>query len=302
MPARTTLALLLTLGIAACDPPKPTGLMHDLGAGPDMAPPTEADVLAMRPYTPTVPASYDAAKTWPLLIVLAGYGGTGAVTSDYLGFTQLAADQGIFLVTPDGLLDDRFNNAWNPEVDQFPQFDVVYLQAIIHDLEARYSIDKSRVFVAGHSLGAHMAHRMACDASGDVAAIMAFAGQVSTDPADCAPAHAISVVDIHGTADRSIGYNGDVQNDPPDPSVPSAHDTIAVWARNDKCTGPIASTGTSYDLDSSLAGSETTVEAYGGCPTGIGVELWTIVGGAHHPPVTDGFAGAVWTWLGGHAR
>ncbi len=268
---------------------------------PDMTPPGAAELLASRPYTATVPAAYSDSQSWPLLIVLAGFGDVGTDVSAYLGFTQLAADQGVFLVAPDAdPLHARY--AWNPNPEQYPDFDVQYLTAIIHDLEAKYSIDHGRVFIAGHSLGAEMAHRMACDDSADVAAIISLAGQVSKNPADCAPTRAVSVVEIHGTSDQTIGYNGDVQNDPPDPTIPSAHETIAVWARNDLCTGAIAATGTTLDLDLALAGSETTVEAYGGCPSGIGVELWSIVGGVHRPQLTPAFAPAAWSFLTAHAR
>ncbi|MCA1663511.1 MAG: hypothetical protein LC659_04460, partial [Myxococcales bacterium] len=192
--------------------------------------------------------------------------------------------------------------AWNPNPMQYPEFDVQYLKGIIHDVEAKYSIDHGRVFVAGHSQGAEMAHRMACDDADDVVAILSLAGQVTKDPAGCAPTRAVSVLEIHGTADQTIGYNGDVQSVPPDPSIPSAHETIGVWARNDACTGAIAMTGTTYDLDTAIAGSETSVEAYGGCPSGIGVELWSDVGGVHHPQLDPGFATIVWSFLAAHAR
>jgi polyhydroxybutyrate depolymerase len=291
--------LLSALAFACCS--SSGGASADLGP-PDMTPPSDRELLASRPYTATPPPGYDAAQKWPLLIGLAGYGGQGFDTTHYLGFDQLATDQGAFLVTPDGMLDSRGNYAWNPEPDQFPQFDVQYLTAIIHDVEANYSIDHGRVFIVGHSLGAHMAHRMACDASADVAAIMSLAGQVAKDPADCAPAQPVSVLQIHGTADTVIGYTGDVQNNPPDPTIPSAHETVAVWARNDHCTGAIAATGVTLHLDSSLTGNETTVEAYAGCPAGIGVELWSIVGGSHTPQVTKPFAPTVWTFLSAHAR
>lgn len=268
---------------------------------PDMMTPTEAELLAERPYAATVPPGYSDAQSWPLLLVLAGFGDEGVATSQYLGFTQLAADRGIFLVAPDpDALHARY--AWDPNPTHYPDFDVEYLTAIIHDLEARYAIDRGRVFVAGHSLGAHMAHRMGCDASADVAAIVSLAGQVDKDPADCAPARAVSVVEIHGTADDVIGYYGDVQNTPPDPSVPSAHETVAVWARNDACTGPIAATGVTLDLDSMLAGNETSVEAYSGCAAGSAVELWTIEGGEHRPALTANFATLAWGFLAAHAR
>jgi polyhydroxybutyrate depolymerase len=297
---RTVATLLCALALAACSSSKGGG--SDLAGPPDMTPPSDAELLASRPYAFVVPPGYSDAQKWPLLLVLGGYGSRGAELSSYLGFTKLAADDGIFLVTPDGLLDDRVNYAWNPDPDQFPQFDVRYLRAIIHDVEAEYSIDPARVFIVGHSLGAHMAHRMACDDADDVVAIMSLAGQVPKDPAECAPTRAVSVVQIHGTDDMTIGYYGDVQNNPPDPTIPSAHDTVAVWARNDACTGGIAATGATLHLDTSLTGNETTVEAYAGCPAGIGVELWSIVGGSHLPAVTPGFAGLVWGFLMAHTR
>ncbi|MCU1281577.1 MAG: hypothetical protein JWM53_5123 [bacterium] len=292
------MGLVAALAIGGCS--SGSGAPRDLGPD-DMTPPTEAELLAERPYTATVPAGYTPSQPWPLVIVLAGFGGVGTTTSAYLGFTQLAADQGIFLVAPDA--DPlRARYAWDPNPQHFPNFDVEYLTAIIHDLESKYSIDHGRVFVAGHSLGGHMAHRMACDASNDVAAVMSLAGQVSKVPSECAPARAVSVVEIHGTADQTIGYNGDLQNMPPDPSIPTAHETIGVWARNDQCAGPIAATGATLDLDSSLPGNETNVEAYSGCPGGIGVELWTIVNGVHHPQLTPGFASIAWGFLSAHAR
>ena len=276
-----------------------------------MTPPTDAQLLATRPYTATVPAGYSADKSWPLLIVLAGFGDHAVDTSAWLGLTQLAADDGVFLVTPDPD-PSTLRLAWDPNPVHYPDFDVEYLRAIIHDLEKKYSIDRGRVFIAGHSLGAHMAHRMACDDSEDVVAIMSLAGQVTMVAADCAPAQPVSVVQVHGTKDNVIGYYGDVQDTPPDPSIPSAHQTVAVWARNDACTGAIALTGVTLDLDSTLAGNETTVEAYSGCPSlvnqdagtsdPIGVELWSIQGGSHKPTFTPQFAPLVWTFLTAHAR
>lgn len=291
------LVVLAAATIAGCSS---GGGAADLGP-PDMMPPTEAEILAERPYYPTVPANYSDAQKWPLIIVLAGFGGMGTTTAAYLGYTQLAADQGVFLVAPDpDPLHARY--AWNPNPEQYPEFDVLYLTAIIHDLESKYSIDRSRVFVAGHSQGGEMAHRMACDSADDVVGIVSLAGQVAKDPADCAPTRPVSAVEIHGTADQTIGYYGDVQNVPPDPNIPSAHETIGVWGRNDMCTGAIASTGMTYDLVDNLAGNETSVEAYSGCADGTAAELWTIQNGNHHPVLTPAFAPTTWSFLTAHAR
>lgn len=284
------------LSLAACSSSSPA----DAGP-PDMMTPTEAELVVERPYDVTVPPGYVDTQQYPLLIVLGGFGDEAAKDALYLGFTPLLSTQSFFLVAPDpDPLHARY--AWNPNPTQYPEFDVQYLKGIIHDVEAKYSIDHGSVFVVGHSLGGEMAHRMACDAADDVAAVMSFAGQVTKDPAGCAPTRAVSVLEIHGTADQVIGYNGDVQNSPPDPSVPTAHETVGVWARNDACTGAIAATGVTYDLDVDVAGSETTVEAYAGCPSGIGVELWSDVGGVHRPGLTPAFAPTVWSFLTAHAR
>jgi len=289
----------LACALVACEPlppppPQPTA---------PAAPPTEAELLASRPYALTVPAGYVAGDARPLVVVLAGYGELGPLTARWLGFEALQDSAGYFLAAPNGLRDSHGYNAWHPgPIHASQSWDVEYLLAIVHELEARYSIDPKRVFFVGHSQGAHMAHRMGCDGSTDVAALMSLAGQVTMVPQYCAPARPVSALQIHGTADEVIGYEGDVQSAQPDPSIPSAHQTVAVWARNDGCDGGIALTGATLDLDSRLPGEETTVEAYAGCPPGVAVELWSIVDGSHRPALTDGFAARVWGFLSSHPR
>ena len=288
-------AALALAGCASNDQPV------DLGP-PDMMTPTAAELLTERPYTiSTIPPGYTDAQTWPLVLVLAGAGDEGVVTAAYLGYTALSSQAGFFLVAPDAdALEARYE--WDPSPTHFPNFDVEYLTAIIHDMEAKYAIDPARVYLVGHSVGAEMAYRMGCDDAADVVAVVSLAGQVTKDPSQCMAADAVSVVEIHGTADDVLGYNGDVQDNPPDPTVPSAHDTVAVWARNDDCTGAIASTGMTYDIDVNLMGDETSVEAYSGCPAGIGVELWTMQGGVHKPNLTAEFAPDTWGFLTAHPR
>ena len=263
-------------------------------------PPSEATLVKQRPYAPLIPLGYTADKKWPLVLVLHGYGGTGpqAIAEMRLDALQPSA----VFVAPTGLRDVQGANAWHPGADHSPYWDVEYLTAILHDVESRYSIDLTQVFVIGHSQGAHMAHRMGCDAANEVVALVSSAGQVTKVPSGCMPARAVSVLQVHGDADESIGYYGDVQHDPPDPTVPSAHETVAVWARNDGCTGAITLTPRTLDLDSRIAGAETIVEAYQGCPPGISVELWTMKGVGHNPAATPDFAPSLFSFLTAHPR
>lgn len=279
------------------EPPPPT----------DPVPPTDAEVLAQRPYELVIPPKFDPlqpqAQTWGLVIALHGYGGSGEQVSNSLGLARRAASSKgtFFYVAPNGLKDRTGARAWHPSSQHWPSWDVEYLRAILRDVSAKYPIDPRRVFVVGHSQGAHMAHRMACDVSELVVAIFSHAGQVTKQAVGCQPTNAVSVLQLHGTADEAIGYYGDV-NVPGDPTVPSAHETIATWARNDKCTGALAPTGVTLDLDADVAGAETKVEAYEGCPPGVGVELWTMQDSMHGPTWAGDITTTIVDWLEAHPR
>jgi len=268
---------------------------------PPPTPPSDATLLARRPYKEYVPATLPAGPA-PLIVVLAGYGGLSSDTAKYLGFTALADAQGILLALPNGSRDSNGVIAWFVGPTHSPHWDVEYLRAVIRDMESKHAVDPKQVFVAGHSQGGHMAYRMACDDAPDVTQIMVLAGQAPKEAVDCAVARPVAVVHVHGDEDEVIGYSGDIQNSPPDPTVPSAHESVATFASYDHCQGAIADAGVSYDFDKLLPGAETTVEAYSGCADNTGVELWTIHGGSHDPDFNASFAPTVWQFWMQHLR
>ena len=57
------------------------------------------------------------------------------------------------------------------------------------------------------------------------------------------------------------------------------------------------------DLDTRLAGSETTVTKYAaGCKAGGAAELWAITGGAHLPSLSPSFSSSVVDFLFAHPK
>src|SRR5262249_26569458 len=122
---------------------------------------------------------------------------------------------GYLLAMPDGTPDQLGMKFWNATDACCSMFgsaplpdDVAYLEAIILDVKAHHDIDPKRVYMTGHSNGAFMTHRYACDRGGDLAAIAPLAGMMWNDPSKCgAPSH-ISVVDTHADTDELIDYNG----------------------------------------------------------------------------------------------
>jgi polyhydroxybutyrate depolymerase len=263
-------------------------------------------IVAERPYRLHVPPNLDKTKPLPLVVLFHGYGSDSVQQDAYFGLSNLADQKGFLLALPDGTRNStglRFWNATDGCCNFYKQSvdDVLYFRAIVADVQSRYAVDPRRVFVVGHSNGAFMSHRLACEASEQIAAIVSLAGAQWKDPAKCQPSKPVAILEVHGDADATIHYDGGVVDDPigpPGGPYPSARETVAQWAVLEGCSGALAPTGTRKDLVWTLGGSETRVEAYAGCA----VELWTIEGGPHVPAFGSEWGPAIWQFLSAHAK
>ena len=133
-----------------------------------------------------------------------------------------------------------------------------------------------------------------------VAAVISFAGATFADPTRCDPSQPVSVLQIHGTIDAVISYNGGrvVGADEP---YPAAMTTFAIWRDKNGCTGTMD--GARIDLASAVVGAETEVERGTGCVAGGAVELMTIRGAGHTPPLSQPeFRDTVWGFFAAHPR
>ncbi len=268
------LALALTLA-AACSSSHSSG---DGGA-------SSSPLIAARPYDSYVPPRYDPSRPTPLVIMLHGYGATPFVEDAVFGLTEFQASSDFLLAEPSGLIDSMKHPFWNAtdaccDFDHTGVDDVAYLNAVIDDMQARYNVDPKRIFVTGHSNGGFMSYRLACDAAPRLAAIVSLAGAMWMDTTRCKPAAPVAVLEVHGDADTEVPYAGSTSFR--GGSFPGAAQSVADWAAFNGCTGALAPTGRTLDLDATLPGAETSVSAYASCPAGA-AELWTIHGGQHVP-------------------
>jgi len=266
---------------------------------------TTSTVLAAdRPYQVIAPASYSAATPLPLVILLHGYSATGDIQNAYFQMQPLVDTRNFLYVHPDGLVDVREYQYWNA-TDACCSFvppnpdDSAYLMSIIDAVKAKYAVDPKRVFVLGHSNGGFMSYRMACDHADTIAAIASLAGATFDDPSLCKPSEHVSVLQIHGTADQTIKYAGDQIMGH---AYPSAEKSVTTWAKYNGCTGTLGVTGKVIDIESNLAGAETSVAAYSGCPAGVDVQLWTVADGVHIPGLSANFPTAVLDFLFSHPK
>lgn len=262
-----------------------------------------APLIAARPYDTTIPADYSDKKTWPLLVLLHGYSASGAAQELLFGLGREASRLGYLFALPDGTVDTDGKRFWNAtdaccDLGKTGVDDVAYIDALITDMAARYSVDKKRVFLVGHSNGGFMSYRMACDRSERIAAFVSLAGANFADTTRCKPSEPVAALQVHGDMDTAVPYQGGTNGMR---TVPSAQQSVAFFAQLGGCsTTPVA--GSDIDVDDDLKGNETKVLRWEGCKRG-GAELWTIVNGSHVPILRrPGWAEQVWTWLSAHPK
>jgi polyhydroxybutyrate depolymerase len=285
--------LLASLVLAACG-----GDDDDGAATPDARPSQQYG--GDRPVELQTPA-IEPGETYPLVLLLHGYGVNGLIQTAYLQMADLP-DEGIFLLAPNGTTDAQGNQFWNASpwccgngstVD-----DVAYLGGLVEDVMADWPIDPARVYAIGHSNGHFMSYRLACERADLFAAIGGLAGGAySLDGTGCDPSQPVNVLHIHGTADATVPYEGAATG----PGFPGAVASVDQWQAKNGCA-TTRTTGTPMDLDKNQAGDETVVETGDDCPAAGAVELWTINGAGHVPAVADDFGDRLRAWLLAHAR
>ncbi len=208
----------------------------------------------------------------------------GTVTAydflQYSGMVSLADSEGFAVVAPNTANGDK--TAWNSG-GEGPQDtdDVGFIGALIDSLVAQGTSDPQRIYVAGMSDGGFMTYRVACELSGQVAAIAAVAAtETQTDYAATSPypvygcniAHPVPVLHIHGLADTCVRYDGGVGTGINQVYRQSVPDTIGNWQARDNCA---AGTTTTTGAGGLLCGENA-------CASGAAVRICTIAAGAGH--------------------
>jgi polyhydroxybutyrate depolymerase len=248
-----------------------------------------------------VPDGMKSSAKPAFVLVLHGLGGSGTELSQALGLEAFAREKQFVFAAPDGTLDAQGRRFWNAnevccnfshaEVD-----DVRRLMALVDHAIGALHADAKRVFVVGYSNGGFMAHRLACEHSARVRAIVSMAAAGPGPSERCQPTGPVSVLEIHGDADPIVPFDGGHlfgrEELPRTPSVPSG---LEVWARQAQCRGRLDQFQR-LDLIPMLAGSETEGFHYSDCNTPSPL-LWKVKAAGHVIPLGAPALDAIWNFL-----
>ena len=268
--------------------------------------PVPSRTASDRPFDVFVPPSYNGSQPMPLVVLLHWLGATGGQVETEYKLEPLAVTQHFLYVHPNGTPNSWGDLSWNatdaccnsstPPVDNS-----AYLASVINGVKADYNVDPKRVFVFGISNGGFMAHRLACDHADEIAAMVSVVGATFLDPQMCNPSEPVSVLEIHGTADHTVPYDGG-QLEPGHP-FPGSEQTVADWAIFQRMRrGAHADRGTSRPGTGVEWLRDSGFTVLRAVRTGIAVELWTVVGGSHALQITPDFVPEALAFLAAHPK
>jgi polyhydroxybutyrate depolymerase len=252
-----------------------------------------------RQYYVHVPSSDDG-DPLPLVLNFHGGGGSAEGHRDMTGMNASADQEGYMVVYPRGMRVDGdtsqpFQRFWNigdgpngefnsnPAISELD--DVGFVDALLDDVNSRFSVDANRVYATGFSNGGVLDHLLACALSNRVAAIASISGPFWTDPEQCSPGRAVSVMHFHGTGDECAPYDGGPSGCESGIAgegrvFVSAQESVDIWREKNNC--PAAA-------DVTYENGEVTCETWGPCDAESEVVLCTVAGGGHTWPGGRGY-------------
>ena len=165
-----------------------------------------------RQFVVYVPTNYNTDTDYPLMINFHGFGGTASDFVETADMRSLAESENFIVVYPQGTLLGGYPH-WNssaPSSDNKSSVDDIgFVEALIENISSTYSINKNRIYAAGYSNGGFMSYYLACNST-KFAAIGSVAGTMIDDSyQNCNALVPTAMINIHGTADSVVLYEGD---------------------------------------------------------------------------------------------
>jgi len=145
----------------------------------------------------------------PLIIALHGWTASGPIFEAMTELGKLGTERGYIVAFPNGLGQRRGWNAGFIDLSGQGKDDVQFISDIIESVAKQTKVDRSKIFLTGHSNGAFMSHYAAAKLGPKIAAIGAVAGTVGVGEKkipDLPTGTKTHVLMIHCTDDNMVAY------------------------------------------------------------------------------------------------
>ncbi|MEM1214059.1 MAG: T9SS type A sorting domain-containing protein [Bacteroidota bacterium] len=224
-----------------------------------------------RSYRLYVPAAFDGETPLPLVFNLHGFTSNASQQEFYADMNAVADTAGFFVCYANGI-----DAAWNVNWDfGSTADDVGFISFLIDEISSEYPVLLDQVYSCGMSNGGFMSYRLACELNDRIAAVASVTGSMSPGYiGNCTPNRPVPVLEIHGTADPVVSYDGTANV-----SI-SVDSLLTFWANNNGCDGSTITT----DLENTSLLDLCTAEKIDYQNCAASVEHYKINGGGHTWP------------------
>jgi polyhydroxybutyrate depolymerase len=147
---------------------------------------------------------------------------------------------------------------------------------LINLIHATYHINLGRVYSCGMSNGGFMSYKLACELTDRFQAIASVTGSmVQSEMDNCMPSGTIPVLQIHGTEDPTVNYDGSIIN-------VGIEELVTYWLNHNGCENMPDTTF----IEESPATDNCSAQliSYTDCDGDREVLLYKIIGGGHTWP------------------
>lgn len=224
-----------------------------------------------REYIIYIPSTYDGSSAVPVVLNFHGFGG---LASEYMTTADMrpqAESDTFILVYPQGACLNGFSH-WNAALpgngNKSNVDDLGFVSSLIDQLNSTYNIDQDRIYACGYSNGGMMSYALACYLSEQIAAIGSVSGAMLDQSSTCVPSHPIPLINLHGTSDDVLPYNGNTE-------INSIESSLDYWVN-------LNNTNTTATLNTAKTNGMTIEHhTYAGGDSSVTVEHYKLVGGGH---------------------
>ena len=157
-----------------------------------------------RQYLVRTPENYESL---PVMFYLHGLGDNITRLDNEFHFQQIAENFGWMVVIPQAL-NEGYGTMWNAGLTASTTNDSGFLMALLDSLAVQYPVNQDSIFFTGFSMGGFMSHRMAIEHGDRINAAAPVSGLITTYMANHTAVAPVRILDIHGTNDPVVGYDG----------------------------------------------------------------------------------------------
>tara|TARA_B100001167_G_C16768145_1_gene305482 strand:- start:988 stop:1905 length:918 start_codon:yes stop_codon:yes gene_type:complete len=243
-----------------------------------------------REYMLYIPQS--AEKNSPLVFMLHGLGSTHTIIMNYSQMNQVADKHGFVVCYPQGIRGaentrhtKKGTPFWNVGYETHKNEtvdDVSFIKSLAIYLQQEYNLDPEKTFCAGMSNGGDMSYLLGCEAPDIFKAIAPITGCMMGWIYDsCNKNDPVPVFQVHGTADKTTYYDGDVDNRDKWGVYMGVETTINFWVDRNECKE--INIDTLPDIDRN-DGSIVITEKYTGGRNNNEVWFYKVINGDHEWP------------------